>query len=398
MLSVSTRELRDALRTLGKFTPRHSGIPALQCVLVKATGEGLALAATDLEMGATICVPATAGTGAGRILLNLVQFAAIVGALRKDEFSLEIAGESVFIERTRLRTAGNPDEFPDIPPLPEHPAGIYQPGADFEAAVRYCSPVVSTDITRYALRGVYLDFPRGALVGSDGHRLHYARMGEPAGVPPVIAPPRVLNAVAAHSIVVPRPDPAEKGEPPNEHASRVFFTFPGGVAFARTVEGLFPEYADIVPKTCASCFTARRAELLEGLHQVLPLVSKRRPCCTVAVNGTLDLLVANEEDGAEAAAQVDGALEGSDSTTKVNPHLLWDCLEGLPGATVRVLLSARGGPMVIEDPDSGWFGLIMPLKTDGENAHEDASRPGAGGDVPPESPEAVPDETDPERL
>lgn len=103
---------------------------------------------------------------------------------------------------------------------------------------------------RYYLNGVYLDFPKGRIVATDGHRLFCGKI-ERADCDPVIIPrDTVIDAVKAAKkvkgvailLLDVREDPNKATDP------RRLELVTAGVSFrAAELDGRFPEYERIIP-------------------------------------------------------------------------------------------------------------------------------------------------------
>ncbi|MBI3098421.1 MAG: hypothetical protein HYY93_09300 [Planctomycetes bacterium] len=360
MFTVNRKELHEAIRTASRCLAGHSASPALQCVRLDATDDGLLVSATDLDIGATIGVPASGGvTGSGSVVVNCAQFGSVAWALAGvEDVPLEIEGDSITVGKSKLRSTVPASDFPEMPEAPKKVEAAYSFGPDFTRAVAFCAQATARIASRFALTGLFFDFPRGTLVGSDGKRLHLGPLGIPSKILPLILPPRLFAAVHPDGILIPK----KKGKA--ETPEQVFFTFPNGIAYARPLEGTFPEYVGVVPKKHSASFDVERAGLIEGLKTVLPLVSEHAPGCIVSVDGALDLTVNNADTGAETSAQVEGVLTGDPVSVTINPHYLRDVVSALPGDRCRIYLSANDTPLLVEGETTPWFALIMPLKTE----------------------------------
>ena len=70
-------------------------------------------------------------------------------------------------------------------------------------------PAVSSEVARYALTGVYLDFANGHIVSSDGKRLHAVSLDGKANVRSLILPPRAFQIITPSEIFVPTDEEAK---------------------------------------------------------------------------------------------------------------------------------------------------------------------------------------------
>nr|WP_296020865.1 hypothetical protein [uncultured Acidovorax sp.] len=141
--------------------------------------------------------------------------------------------------------------------LPAMPAGepVVQCEIDLDALDRVAIAAAVSDI-RYYLQGVLLDFDAGALVGTDGARLHCHRGGVPvvAGAGQVIVPVDAVkwllhSADEVAQVTVWRMDSGR---------GQVLLRTSDAFVFAHGLEGRYPEWQRVVPAldACGARFRA----------------------------------------------------------------------------------------------------------------------------------------------
>jgi DNA polymerase III sliding clamp (beta) subunit (PCNA family) len=138
-----------------------------------------------------------------------------------------------------------------------------------EAAIK-CTP--KKDI-RFYLNGIYLDFPRGLIVATDGHKLFCGKLPDdcPQSLPAVIVPRDLAErAIKAHSkkeresynldVLIDSVD----GQPPNV----ILATINGRFA-ASAIDGTFPEYMRVIPRSVSKETASYNPELLTDCQDAL---------------------------------------------------------------------------------------------------------------------------------
>ena len=358
---VRRKELVSALKVI-LGVAKGGLMPICECCKVEFSRDGIVLSATDLETSVKICVPSTISKNEkGSIVLNAKLLAAIVGDKADDEVEIHLKGGKVFIGRAKINASEDSDNFPEIPSPPKHGASIYELEASFPNAVKFVIPAMSKEASRYALCGVLLDFRRGRVVASDGMRLHTAAIGKPANITPVILNPKIFKVIAPEKVVVPEP---EKISGSNEkRIARVYLAFPNGIAVVRTIDGKFPEYANLIPKKSPSRFETVRMEFLKCLKKVQRFVSADYDTCKITADGSLIISAKSVEKGVEITEEVPGKLNGKKQTIGINPRFVSDSLAGMKSERVNIYLRNKNSPMLMESvSDKGsYYALIMPL-------------------------------------
>lgn len=359
---VQRKDLENAVRIITSCISKKSFSQVLECCKIIFSEDGLIIKATDFETAASVCVPSVNGEDTdGTIIVNAGKLASLVGKGKKGEIQISLNDDSLILGKAKLRSSTPVEEFPEIPSPPSKGCKVYQLNDDLSQALKFVSPAMAKEAMRYALNGVYLDFKRGRLAATDGKRLHCAPLGESAVIPGAIISPRLLKKVAPDSIIIPPATKTKEAGKVVKRISHLFFSIQNGICVTRIIEGEFPEYTDLIPKSCPSRIEVERYLLLQSLKRIKQ-ISSTDPACSLNVDGSLELIVKDEEEGIECHETVPGELKGRKATVNVNPVLLHDCITGLRTERICLYFQGPGEPMLVEDK-AGWFGLIMPLNT-----------------------------------
>jgi DNA polymerase-3 subunit beta len=227
-LTCEQVELQKALSQVSRAVAKKSTLPVLTNVLLEAYEDTLQLSATNLEIAMTISIPATVVQG-GQLTIRADVFSDFVSTLPKDLIAMETTDPltlAISCGKVKASIKGlSPDDFPSLP---------------FAAA---------TDDSRPVLAGVYLELhgTTVTLAAADGFRLSVreAELDEPAAENlAVIVPARSLNELARS---VDESDVVELLVTPSRSQllARV-----GRLEFlTRLIDGHFPEFRQIIPKT-----------------------------------------------------------------------------------------------------------------------------------------------------
>jgi DNA polymerase-3 subunit beta len=178
-VSVRREDLVRGLYLVQGVVERRNTLPILANVLVEPTSGGLALTATDMEVGLRNTVPADVKKK-GSVTLNARKLYEIVREMTADEVVLRSA-QSGWVEilagRSRFRIVSlDPKDYPELPLSTPAPAGAtlkLSPGMLREMIDKTLF-AVSSDETRLNLSGVYLvggEVGVMRMVATDGHRL-----------------------------------------------------------------------------------------------------------------------------------------------------------------------------------------------------------------------------------
>jgi DNA polymerase III sliding clamp (beta) subunit (PCNA family) len=178
MISLPVCELKPVLAGLAQAVPRRARLDCLRCVRVEATGDGITLAATDLDVHVRAVVPVPEAAPTAPFLVPFEELRATVRrlppratlGLAPGLLAYKLAGRMV----REAFSAPEAAEFPDEPVVQAVPAPL--PDA-FASRLGEAFGCASDDPSRHVLNGVHLDTSDPGchcLVGTDGRHLYSA--------------------------------------------------------------------------------------------------------------------------------------------------------------------------------------------------------------------------------
>ena len=364
---VAREPLLRALQLLQNIVEPRQTLPILANVLIEARESGLRLAATDLEVGARVAVPATvtrpgATTLAARKLVELVRelpAQPVAFALLDNGWVKVTCGSA------RFSLVGLPaDEYP---PLDVDAVGgsLGMDAGLLRTMVGRTSYAMSQDESRPFLNGLYLVAQKRELrlVATDGHRLALARSAvdedvEMAGIVPrkaVLEFTRVLGGAERVELAL--------GE------SKFFVRTEGFELVSKLVEGQFPNYEQVIPKSSPLRLVVAREAFVAAIRRVAVVADDRtRPVRLTVSPGQVRLSAQSQELG-EAEEALPAEFAGDELTIGFNARYVLDALGPMDrpwtivglkdGLSPGVLLGAaeRDGA-----PDDEYRCVIMPMR------------------------------------
>lgn len=256
-IETTGRELKDAMRLLSRV--ENKAVVPWSATLLHALGDGRAMAeACDGEQGVRVWFSPSTSNETGEVAVatrQLVEVAREVGL--KDTVTLKTAEEDLVVssgsQSWTIPTLEK--ELPDVLGVQMRLEGadaahISLPCANLARLLGHVSYAISSEETRYYLKGVYLHIVDGRLkaIATDDHRMAVASvlplLGPPEFNPGVIIP---KGAVALLEKVLARA-PKETDADIRIAGGRVSFAWHGFRLITKTVDGTFPEYERVIPK------------------------------------------------------------------------------------------------------------------------------------------------------
>jgi DNA polymerase-3 subunit beta len=275
-LVVRKSDLLKELSLLQGIVERKNTIPILANVLFDATKDGVALLATDLDVGLRSTCEATVSKP-GTLTLPAKKLFEIVSALPETEIRIEEdkGGKSVTIaaDRFESRIQTLPaSEFP-TPPQDAGKTEATLPGAAVKRMISHTRFAITSEDTRYFLNGAQLVLkPESmSMVATDGHRLAYISVMESPGKDSkgeVLLPRKTLNEVARLI------DGAEHIEF-SQGENHLFFRADRRLLISRKIDANFPAYERVIPKSNDKSIEFDRDRLASAVRRVKLLSNER---------------------------------------------------------------------------------------------------------------------------
>jgi DNA polymerase-3 subunit beta len=367
--SIRREDLLRGLYLVQGVVERRTTLPILANVLLEPAEMGLALTATDMEVGLRDVVPAQVKRK-GTLSVSARKLYEIVREVAGEEVVLK-SSQSGWVEvlagRSKFKIVTmDPKDFPQLP-LTGSSADdvpIRVAAATLREMIDKTLFAVSTDESRFNLSGVFMcPGESGALrmVATDGHRL-------------AVVDRRVPEAKLDRGVIMPRKglvearkllEDAEDGDVTLIVSPKdVRIGMPTVAFFMRLVEGEFPDYKQVIPGGPQVQARANRDDLLAALRRISLLASERSRGVKLQLErGRLEVSASNPDQG-EASEDIEVAYAGEPLSIGFNARYLIDVL-GVhgEGEVIELGLTDEVGPGVVrgsQDPDFTY--VVMPMR------------------------------------
>ncbi len=341
--------------------PRQT-LPILANVLLEAEGESVRLTATDLEVGARVSVPAKVGAK-GAITVSARKLAEIVKELPAAAVALKVSDNVTVSLRcggATYRMVGlAPDDFPPVVPASPQ-AWVSVEAKTLREMLSQTSFAVSHDETRYALNGVLFAFQGKdvRMVATDGHRLALSMRSLGQGVASAIGiVPR--KAVTEIMRVIGAGEEVQLAITDNQFVLQM----PNFVMTARLIEGQFPNYEAVIPRTHPARLTTGRGALSSALRRVAVMAEERNKPVKLALSPASLKVSASSQELGEAEEILDVEYAGEEMVIGFNSRYLLEAMAALEKDQVVLEIKDAQSPGVIKSVEGeGYCCVIMPMR------------------------------------
>src|SRR5436309_3811485 len=374
-VSIRREDLVRGLHLVQGVVERRNTLPILSNVLLEPAEGGIALTATDMEVGLRGLVPAQMKKK-GSVTLNARKLYEIAREVTAEEVTLksaQVGWVDLLAGRSKFRIVSlDPKDFPQLPLGTGTADGtsLRLAAGMLREMVDKTLFAVSSDETRFNLSGVFLSTPEvGTLrmVATDGHRLALVDRR----VPEVKL---VDNQGRPRGVIMPRKGLLEARKLLDETGEEditvvvsskdVRLATPTVSFFMRLVEGEFPDYQQVIPAAPRAQVRANRDDLFAALRRISLLASERsRGVKFQLEKGRLELSASNPDQG-EASEDVEITYTGDSLTLGFNARYVIDVLavHG-EGEVIELGFTDEVGPALMRasgDPEYTY--VVMPMR------------------------------------
>jgi DNA polymerase-3 subunit beta len=373
-LKIQVQELTRALGRSQGIVERKSTMPILSHVLLEASkGTQLHVSATDLDVSVS-SDHACEVLKDGRVAVPAKQLYEIAKALPEKDAVLKRAQNNWLEVRSgsaEFRIVGLPaDDFPALPRFEKVQFVKVEPRVLLEM-IELTAFAVSSDETRYNLNGVFFEPSPGSLrtVATDGHRLSLAERameGDFHVKKGVILPRKGLSEMKKLLL-----EAADGDVKLGFVESSAVLQRPDVKLVMRLIEGVFPDYKQVIPKAGDRRFVIGRDRFLDTLRRISLLSSDKAHAVKLELSrGELKVTSQNPDLG-EAKEEVPVEYGGEALKIGFNARYLMDvlgamaALEPLAAQDVALELTDDLSPGVLRPAGESvtrFTAVVMPMR------------------------------------
>lgn len=372
-VTVLQENLARGLSIVSRAVSPRSTLPVLSNILVTTDEGRLRLSATNLELGITCWIAAKIEDN-GSTTVPARTFADLVNALTGDQVQLSLDTNTQTLH-VKGGTSNNDikcidaQEFPPLP-LMEMDNAILMNVADFKEMIQQVAFAASTDEARPVLMGVLvsMDKEKVTMVAADGFRLSVrtAQLSQPVQQPlNVIVPARALSELARA---------ASDGEEPiyvvvQKNRGQILFRIKDVQIVSQLIDGNFPDYQQIIPRSYKSRTLVSTASLLKACKQAEIFAREGSNVARFDIKKSsgdmqpseVEISATSEETGRNETI-VEATVDGSGVLIAFNVRFLREVLEVIKTPNVALEASAPNAPGVIKPVgDDKFLHVIMPM-------------------------------------
>lgn len=371
-VSVSQQNLAHGLGIVSHAVASRTTLPVLSNVLL-ATDEGrLRLSATNLEMGIT-CWVGSKIEEEGSITIPARTLTDLVNTLPSENLFLVLNPRTQSLEIKCSTTSSeikgiDAQEFPPMP-VADPGSGIELNVADLKEMIQQVVFAASLDEARPVLMGAQLNITDNqiTMAAADGFRISVKKselstsVAEPLSI---IVPAKALGELARIAVdgeqKVKMTIPSARGQ--------VIFSLKDVEIASQLIEGKFPDFNQIIPKTNKTRTVLTTASFLKACKQVEVFAREGSNVARLNLKpsgddgiSAVEINAASEETGSSDVV-LDATIEGIPLLVAFNVRFLREALEVIKSPNVALETTAANTPGTIKPVgDESFIHVIMPM-------------------------------------
>jgi DNA polymerase-3 subunit beta len=363
-LSISRDSLLKPLQAVIGVVERRQTMPILANVLLVAKNGGLTVTATDLEVELIADAEAEKVDVPGEITVPGRKLLDITRALAdKSKVELKLEGDRLVLKsgRSRFTLSTLPAaEFPLVDKI-DATSRLRLPQKDVARLLDNTQFSMAQQDVRYYLNGLLLETGKKSVraVATDGHRLAVSelKLGD--------------QSAGAHQVIIPRKGVQELqrllgGDGQVElaiGANHVRATI-GDIRFtSKLIDGRFPDYERVIPKTCGNTLKAGRDTLRQALQRAAILSNEKYRGIRLEVGDGMLRIQANNPDQEEARDEIEVDYSGDSLEIGFNVNYLLDALGAVESDSVQIDFVDANSSCLISAPEGAQTRyVVMPMR------------------------------------
>ncbi len=356
-------KLSYALAKAEKVTGKNITLPVLSCLLLEASGSILTIKATNLDLGVEISIPVKV-TKPGKVAVSGSVLYNFVSNLTNDKnVTLEEVSGNLKVSTKHSESiikAFPTDDFPNIPKVSNDKPFTFNVPNLIKGlkSVMYSS---STSTIRPVLSSVLIASEEDSVIfaATDSFRLAEKKVA-------------VKKHKEFNQILVPFKNIGEIirtlediKDDVSVHLSdnQIAFLYNDIYVTSRVIDGVFPDYKQIIPKEVKTEVIVLKQDFLSSLRISNIFADKfSQVTFHVSPKEKVFKITTKNMDIGENVNNLDAVIKGEELSISFNYKYIIDCFQSIDSDSISLSFSDTNKPMVIRGvSDKSFLYLVMPM-------------------------------------
>ena len=356
-------KLHLAVSKAEKIVGKNVNLPVLSCLLLETKGNNLIIRSTNLDLGLEITIPVKVEEN-GKVAVPAGVITNFLNNVNDDKnIILETTDNTLKIQtptsEANIKTIPS-DDFPTIP-MVDNEKTYKINSKDLINGIKSVIYSSSLSSIKPELSSVYIYSNEDNLVcvATDSFRLaeKVIKMRKTINLNNILIP--FKNALDILKII----DNTDTEIEINSTKNQISFVFDGVYLVSRVIDGVFPDYKQILPKEEKTKVVLLKQDLINSL-KISNIFSDSFNQMNISVkNGdkTIKVKTKNNNIG-ENTNKIDANIDGEDIEVNFNYKYIIDCLPSIISDSVSLSFNGINKPLVVRGTSDKTFTyLVMPM-------------------------------------
>ncbi|OGI74174.1 DNA polymerase III subunit beta [Candidatus Nomurabacteria bacterium RIFCSPHIGHO2_02_FULL_41_18] len=361
-IECGIEKLKDAISQAERITGKNLTLPILNSILIRASGKSIKLRSTNLSLGLEIEIPAKIEKEGIVAISGSVLFGIFSNISQNESVNIESVDGNIIVrtKKSKIKVKGNPTEdFPTIPLVSGESFEIESKKlVDGIKSVYYSSSV--SDI-KPEISSVYMykDADDLVFVSTDSFRLAEKKI-------------KIKKLNEIKGIILPFRNVPEIlrifGEVPGIvnvafNKNQISFSSENVYLTSRVIDGIFPDYRQIIPKSQKTEAIILKQDLQNALKLSNIFSDKfNQVNLSISPKERIFELSSENTDVGENKTRIDAALEGEAVELSFNYKYFMDCFQSINSDSLIIKITDAAHPILVSPvSDPSFTYLIMPM-------------------------------------
>jgi DNA polymerase-3 subunit beta len=359
--SIVRAKFLDGLQKVQNVVTTKRSLQILSNALMHAEGNQLCITTTDLDISER-CFVECEVEQAGSTTLPIRRLASIIRELDEGKIQIEVNDDdvaSVQSGSSYFKIIGLPmRDFPPVPVTEGKFCYRIDQGA-FREMLRKTAYAVSLDETRRVLNGVLLAFKENKLtmVATDGRRL--ALVEHEIEFPPEAEVEMVLPTKAVSELM--RILGNDGDLKIYAQKNQVIFELGTTTLSSKLIDGVYPNYRQVIPGMCEERVVIDREMLLSALRRVSVVTTDKSNATRLTFSANQLTISINTPDVGEGRDTVPVKYAGKEVSIIFNPEYVMDPLKNIDDDEIVIEMNAGHSPALLKCSIPFLY-VLMPLR------------------------------------
>lgn len=378
-LTINTSAIQNLLATTVRAIPTRQTHLAQSCLILTANlaSQKLEIKAFNFSLGIEAWGDCHISTG-GAIALPAKLFNSAISGLPPGEIDILTEDNEATITyatgRCKIRGISDIEDFPEIPDVADECTRISMPGALLKLAIGSTLFAASHDDTKQVLCGIHFSFTKTAweAAATDSHRLaiawgNLAELGNTLKNECAVTIP-YQTFIELEKILGLCPENSNCTISLDD--SIVVFDLPNVKVTSRLLEGQYPAYRTLLPRSFNHSFVADKGVFTEALKRTSFINQNQPTVCQFEESQAYIFSESTEVGSAVEKIPLKADSTTSKMTIAFNSKYLGDCFRHIPTDEVCIKANQPTYPVVFY-PVGGIIDsciLVMPVQLRSANA------------------------------